>query len=79
MLEKWAAEQQKMWAEHVERQEQKWTEEKKRWADEDARKWAERKPSLHDEASQWRDATEVRPERLERGETAPTVALLQGQ
>ena len=44
------------------------------WAEEDARKWAELKPSLHDEASQWRVATELLPKRLERDETAQTVS-----
>ena len=53
MLEKWAAEQQKMWAEH--------------------------KASLREAASRWRVATEVRPERLECGETRklyPTSRLI---
>ena len=43
------------------------------WAEEDARKWAEHKASLREEASRWRGATEVRSERLQDVETAQTV------
>ena len=48
-------------------------DQKKMWAEEDARKWAEHKASLREEASRWRGATEVRSERLQDVETAQTV------
>ena len=46
-----------------------WAESGERWE----QMWAKDKASLHEEVSRWRDATEVRPERRECGETAQTV------
>ena len=36
-----------------------------KWAAEQQKMWADHKASLREEASRWRDATEVRPKRLE--------------